>query len=100
MFAPIQPAAARPRLAEYCSLAAHGLLLLWLLHPAAPKLVAPSFVVNGDHDAYIAHLYWLNQPTIAPNDSPGSSAADSRQQLNAHLAWKPRTKATNDVARS
>jgi TonB family protein len=99
MFAPIQPAAGRHRWAAYCSLAAHGLLLLWLLHPATPKLVAPSFVVNGDHGDYIVHLYWLNQPTHATNDSPGTSSADSRQQLNAHLAWKRRAKAAKAIQR-
>ena len=77
----------------YCSVAAHGLLLLWLLHPASPKLVAPSFVVHGDHGAYIAHLYWPNQPTQAKADaSPGTLAGDSRLQLNAHLTWKHRAK--------
>jgi TonB family protein len=74
--------------------AAHGLFLLWLLHPASPKLVAPSFVVNGDHGAHIAHLYWPNQRTLTETDgSPGTSAADSQQQLNAHITWKRRAKA-------
>lgn len=89
MFTPIQPRSPRPRLATYGSLAAHGLLLLWLLHPPSPKLVAPSFVVHGEHGTRIAHLYWLNPQTEASTDSsPGTSASDSRQQLNARLAWK------------
>jgi TonB family protein len=93
MFTPIQTAGPKPRLAMYGSVAGHGLLLLWLLHPASPKLVAPSFVVNGDHGAYIARLYWPNQQTQAKADaSPGTSAADSRQQLNALLTWKRRAK--------
>jgi TonB family protein len=84
----------------YGSVAAHGLLLLWLLHPASPKLVAPSFVVNGDHGAYIAHLYWPNQQTQVKADaSPGTSAADSRQQLNAHLSWKGRAKVAKAAGR-
>ena len=99
MFTPIQYGHGQTRLAEYCSVAAHGLLLLWLLHPATPKLVAPSFVVHGDHGAQIAHLYWLAQPTPDANVSPGTSAADSRQQLNSHLTWKRRTKATRMAAR-
>lgn len=93
MFAPIQPAAGRPRLATYCSVAAHGVLLLWLLHAATPKLVAPSFVVNGDHGAYIAHLYWPNQHTQTTDASPGTAAADSQPRLNAHLTWKRPAKA-------
>jgi TonB family protein len=100
MFTPIQTVSRQPRRAMYGSVAAHGLLLLWLLHPASPKLVAPSFVVNGDHGAYIAHLYWPNQPTQAKtNASPGTSAADSRQQLNAHLTWKRRAKVAKALQR-
>lgn len=99
MFTPIQPANRRHPLATCCSVAAHGLLLLWLLHPAAPRLVAPSFVVNGDHGTYNAHLYWLNQPTTIKADaSPGTSAADSRQQLNARLTWKRRAKPAKTAA--
>ena len=98
MFTPLQPVNRQPRLAGYCSVAAHGLLLLWLLHPASPKLIAPSFVVHGDHGTYIAHLYWPNQQTQATSDaSPGTSAADSRQQLNSHLTWKRRAKAAKNA---
>jgi TonB family protein len=100
MFTPIQTVSRQPRRALYCSVAAHGLLLLWLLHPASPKLVAPSFVVNGDHGDYVAHLYWPNQRTQTTADaSPGTSAPDSRQQLNAHLTWKRRTKAAKGAER-
>jgi protein TonB len=87
----------RPRLATWCSVAAHGLLLLWLLHPPSPKLIAPSFVVHGDHGTYIAHIFWPNQ-AAATTSSPGTSAADSRQQLNARQAWKRRAKAAKKEA--
>lgn len=94
MFTPIQPGVRQPSLATYCSVAAHGLLLLWLLHSPSPKLVAPAFVVHGDHGTYIAHLYWPNQRTPgATGASPGTSAVDSRQQLNSRLTWKRRVKA-------
>ncbi len=100
MFTPIQPATGQPRLATYGSIAAHCLLLLWLLHPSAAKLVAPSFVVNGDHGTYVTHLYWPNQRTqTAADASPGTSAADLRQQLNAHLTWKRRAKADKAAER-
>lgn len=100
MFTPNPPGNGQPQLARYCSVAAHGLLLLWLLHPASPKLVAPSFVVHGDHGGQIAHLYWPNPPTPgAPDVAPGTSAADSRQQLNSHLTWKRRTRATKAAER-
>jgi TonB family protein len=100
MFIPTQPVARQPRLATYGSVAAHGLLLLWLLHPAGPKLVAPSLVVNGDHGTYIARLYWSNQRVQITSDGfPGTSGADSRQQLNAHLTWKRRLKAAKAAER-
>ncbi|MGH9502995.1 MAG: energy transducer TonB [Terriglobales bacterium] len=94
MFTTIQTGAGQPRLATYGSVAAHGLLLLWLLHAPSPKVIAPSFVVHGDHGVHIAHLYWPDQPTRIAKDAPGTSAADSRQQLNSHLTWKPRPKAS------
>jgi TonB family protein len=98
MFTPIQPVHRYPRLATYCSVAAHALLLLWLVHPASPRLVAPSFVVHGDHGAYIAQLYWPIQQTQTTSDAPGTSTADSRQQLNSHLTWKRRAKAAKAAA--
>jgi TonB family protein len=100
MFSATQPVPPKPRLATYCSVAAHGLLLLWLLHPASPKLVAPSFVVHGDHGEHIAHLYWPSQRTEIKTDvSPGTFAADSRQQLNARLTWRRRAKAAKAAER-
>jgi TonB family protein len=100
MFTPVQNAAGRPRLAMYSSVAAHGLLLLSLLHSVRPKLVAPSFLVHGSYGDHIAYLYWPTQPNQAKTDaSPGTSAADSRQQLNAHLSWKRRAKGAKAVER-
>ena len=93
MFAPSQPGPRRYPAAAFCSVALHCLLLLWLLHPVTPKVVAPSFVVNGDHGTQIAHLYWPNQGIRVVTDaSPGTSDASAQQQLNAHLAWKHRAK--------
>jgi TonB family protein len=80
--------------AAFCSVALHCVLLLWLLHAPAPKVVAPSFVVNGDHGTRIAHLYWRNQLNRTSTDaSPGTSGDSARQQLNSRLTWKHRTKA-------
>jgi periplasmic protein TonB len=82
------------------SVAAHGLLLLWLLRPPVPRLVAPSFVVNGDHGTYIAHVYWPSQRTqTTTHASPGTSAADSRQQLNTRLTWKRRAQPAKTAER-
>jgi TonB family protein len=100
MFAAPQPATRPYPVAALCSVALHGLLLLWLLHPATPKLVASSFVVNGDHGAQIAHLYWPNQRTQTVNDaSPGTSGDSAQQQLNAHLVWKRRAKGAKPAKR-
>ena len=93
MFAAPQTGIRRYPVAAFCSVALHCLLLLWLLHPATPKVVAPSFVVNGNHGTQIAHLYWPNQRTQVVNDTtPGTSAASAQQQLNAHLTWKRHAK--------
>lgn len=93
MFATFQPAIRRYPVAALCSVALHCVLLLWLLHPPAPKLIASSFVVNGDHGTRIAHLYWPTQRTQIVNDtSPGTSGASAQQQLNAHLVWTRRAK--------
>jgi TonB family protein len=100
MFTPLQPGIRRYPVAALCSVALHCLLLLWLLHAPRPKVVAPSFVVSGDHGTQIVHLYWPNQQTQGVNDaSPGTSDASAHQQLNAHLTWKPRAKAAKSAKR-
>lgn len=98
MFTTAQPGDRRPRVATYASVAAHGLLLLWLLHPATPRLMAPSFVVNGDHGNYIAHLYWLAPPTRTAADN-ATGTSESQQQLNARLTWQRRAKAARAAKR-
>jgi TonB family protein len=99
MFTPLQPRSPRPGFATICSVAAHVVLLLWLLHPPSPKILAPSFIVHGEHGTRIAHLYWLNQRTeTKANASPGTSSSDSRQLLNARLAWKRPAKAPRKAA--
>jgi periplasmic protein TonB len=93
MFATSQPAVGRYSTAAICSVALHGLFLLWLLHTPGPTVVAPSFVVNGDHGTQVAHLYWPNQAERRLEDAaPGTSDAAVGQQLNAHLTWKRHTK--------
>lgn len=100
MFSLVQPCVRRYPTAALCSLALHCLLLLWLLHPRSPEVVAPSFVVNGDHGTQIAHVYWSNQRTRLINDAlPGTSEASADQQLNAHLTWKHRAKAVKSATR-
>jgi TonB family protein len=95
MLAQIQSGTRQQRLGAFClSTGLHCLFLLWLLHKPGPRIVAPSFVVNGDHGTYIAHLYWPNRgDQAADHGSPGTLAADSRQQSNAHLTWDQHAKA-------
>jgi len=100
MFTSPQPGIHRYPLAVPCSAALHCLFLLWLLRAPSPKVVAPSFVVNGDHGTQIAHLYWPNQRTQMVTDaSPGTSDASARQQLRAHLTWKQHAKRTRSAKR-
>jgi len=100
MFTPLRPNMSRYPVATLCSVALHCLILLWLLHAPSPRVVAPSFVVNGDGGTQIAHLYWPDQRTQLVSDvSPGTSDTATRQQLNAHLTWKQRAKAAKSAKR-
>ena len=100
MFASLQPSVRQYRRAAVCSVALHGLLLLWLMHKPEPRIVAPSFVVNGDRGTQIAHLYWPNrQPAVANDSSPGTSGKSSAQKLNSHLTWQKRMQAKKQVKR-
>jgi len=102
MFTQIQPSIRQRGVAAFCfSSGLHGLFLVWLLHVPSPRIVAPSFVVNGDHGTYIAHLYWPNQRSLAAADvSPGTSDDSSRLQLNARLTWKRRTRIAKSAKRA
>jgi TonB family protein len=104
MFIQPKPEVRRYPIAKLSSVALHFVFLAWVLHPSTPRVVAPSFVVNGDHGTQIAHLYWPNQQTQLMNDaSPGTSESVKEQQLDAHLTWKKRSKgakaAKHDTAR-
>jgi TonB family protein len=98
MFTPLQTDIRPYPRAAFWSGAGHGLLLLWLLHAASPKVVAPSMVVNGDHGTQIAHLYWPDQRNQAATDAtPGTSPDAAHQQLNARLSWKRRVRAAKQA---
>jgi TonB family protein len=100
MFSPLHSGICQYRLAAVFSITLHGLFLLWITHTLAPRIVAPSFVANGDHGTQIAHLYWPNQQVrVASNASPGTSAASATQQLNAHLTWQKRIQARKQAKR-
>jgi TonB family protein len=81
------------------SLALHGLLLAWLLHPSEPQLLNPVSLAHGENGNVVSRLYW---PSRTPDDSASSSSAAAteryRRQRLAHekLIWKQ----TNASARA
>jgi TonB family protein len=92
MFVTPQPGIRRYAVAGLCSVALHSLFLMWLLHAPAPKVVAPSFVVNGDFGTQVARLYWPDQRIHVVNDaSPGTTDASAQPRLSSRLAWKRRS---------
>jgi TonB family protein len=100
MFTATQTTERRFSAAAGCSAVLHGLLVFWLVYQATPKVVATTFVVNGDHGTQIAHLYWPSQSMTAVNDaSPGTSDAATPQQLSTRLTWRQRVKAKKSAKR-
>jgi outer membrane biosynthesis protein TonB len=91
MFAQLQPASARrQRWLALASLAAHALILAWLLHPPAPQRIEPRSVLLGKNGSSVTRLYWSSK---TPDDSKNSSAdaATERYQherLGAKLAYQ------------
>jgi TonB family protein len=73
------------------SLALHGLLFAWVLHPPEPQLLNPSSVALGHNGRVVAKLYF---PTLSPDDSTTSSSDQAsevyRHQRLGHekLIWK------------
>ena len=64
------PESKRQRTMLTGSLAAHGLLLVWLLHPTAPRLLNPSSVALGRNGKVLTEVYF---PTQSPDDSATTS---------------------------
>jgi TonB family protein len=62
------------------SLALHGVLLAWLLHPPEPRLLQPSSIAIGRNGKVVTQLYW---PTRILDDSDTSSS-DSASQVYRH----------------
>ena len=92
MFAQLNPANAKMgRCFRWGSLAAHGLLLAWLLHEPEPLLINPTSVALGRNGNSVTRLYW---PSKSVDDSTHSSSdsatARYRHQRLGHekLLWK------------
>lgn len=96
IFAVLENAPIRSRvLVRLASLALHGALLLWVLHPPRPIFVKPSSVVRGISGGSVTQLYWTNQTSAGgPATTGNKSAAFARKQLAARKAitWQRRSK--------
>src|SRR5580700_7534153 len=78
MFTQLNPTIAKkPATILGSSVAAHLLLLAWVLHSPAPIFVSPSSVMQGEHGAGLQYLYFPGKPEVVSEQSP--------QQ--AHLTW-------------
>ncbi len=94
MFDCAQPALRSYRLPALLSAAAHGILLMWLLHRPEPRLVAPHFVVHGEKGIQIAHLYLPTPSSATASDStPGTMASSAQVLLNSRLTLQPDARA-------
>ena len=79
MFTQLNPAIAdrKERWLRWGSLAAHGLLLAWLLHAPEPMLLNPISVALGHNGNSVTRLYWA---TKSPDDSRHSSSDNATQK--------------------
>lgn len=78
MFAQLNPATARrQRWLRMSSLAIHGVVLAWLLHPPEPQLLTAVSVAAGQNGKSVTRLYW---PSKSPDDSSHSSADQATQR--------------------
>jgi TonB family protein len=94
MFAQLGSSTSQKRKILWGSLAAHGLLLAWMLHAPEPQLLTPVSIAFGRNGNSVSHLYW---PSKNPDDSKGSSPERAsqvyRHQHTGHekLLLKPNT---------
>lgn len=63
------------------SVAAHLLLLAWVLHSPAPIFVSPSSVMQGEHGAGLQYLYFPGRPEVS-----------EQPPKQAHLTWSRSSK--------
>ena len=92
MFAQLNPVTARQqRWLRTASLAAHGLLLAWILHTPNPQLLTANSVALGQNGGSLTRLYW---PSKSPDDSSESSSDTATQRYrhqrlgHEKLTWK------------
>ncbi len=78
-------------LTRFLCIAAHGGVLLFLLHAPTPVVLMPTSLKAGDSNGLVAELYW---PKMGSRATEGSEAATSHlMSQNAALNWRPPHKA-------
>ena len=88
--------ARRQRWFRLASVAVHALLLGWILHSPAPRLLTTASVALGQNGTSVTRLYWSSK---TPDNSSHSSSdlATERyrhQRLGEKLTWKSSAKAS------
>jgi TonB family protein len=70
------------------SLAAHGVLLAWLLRAPSPAVLTPSSVTFGENVNTITHLYWPAQSIADGPSSTDNSARVRQRAARKRLIWR------------
>src|ERR1700757_2713776 len=101
MFAQLHPAsAARERWVRTASVAAHAVVLAWLVHPAKPQHLTALSVALGQNGTSVTRLYWSSKN---PDDSSHSSSDLATQRyrherLGQKLTWTASPKLRKSAA--
>lgn len=77
MFAQFGASTSQRRKILWGSVAAHGLVLAWLLHAPEPQLLTPTSIALGRGGNSVSRLYF---PSKNPDDSKSSSLATATQK--------------------
>src|SRR5271170_6436618 len=90
MFTQLSPTIGRkPATILGSSVAAHLLLLAWVLHNPAPIFVSPSSVMQGERGAGLQYLYFPGRPEVSEQPPRQAHLTWSRSSKNAKLPRKP-----------
>ncbi|MGO9124974.1 MAG: energy transducer TonB [Terriglobales bacterium] len=71
------------------SVAAHLLLLAWVLHSPAPIFVSPSSVMQGDRGAGLRYLYFPGRPEVSQQPPQQARLTWNRSPKTAKAPHKP-----------
>jgi TonB family protein len=92
MFGELNPVnVRRQRWVRWGSLAAHALVLAWLLHAPEPMLLNPISATHGQNGHSITRLYWPSKSTDDSTHSSSDQATERyrHQHLGSEkLTWK------------